>query len=126
MAIGALTTSAAVFAQNASLASTKSPEQPYFEFQVEKPVSPKPGNPHPRLPSDARARASGGIVTAQFVVDTTGKVDMSTFQIVSASNDAFTPAVREVLPTMRYYPAEIAGKKVPQLVEQPFRFAATQ
>jgi protein TonB len=34
----------------------------------------------------------------------------------------FAAAVRTALPTMRFLPAEISGKKVRQQVQQPFVF----
>jgi protein TonB len=35
----------------------------------------------------------------------------------------FEQAVRSALPNMRFLPAEIGGRKVKQLVQQPFVFA---
>jgi len=100
--------------------------QAFFDFQVEKPVSARPGNPHAQYPDDLRARARGGEATVQFVVDTTGKVDMATFEVVKASEPAYANAVKRVLPQMRYFPAEEGGHKVRQLVEQDFRFAPAE
>jgi protein TonB len=115
-------------AQAAQLASTGNAAngQAYFEFQVEKPVSARPGNPHAQYPDDLRARARGGEVTCQFVVDTAGKVDMTTFEVVKASEASYAAAVKRVLPQMRYFPAEEGGHKVRQLVEQDFRFAPSE
>ena len=59
---------------------------------------------------------------AQFVVLETGRADMDTFKILSSDNDLFSSAVRNVLPSMRFLPAEIGGKKVRQLVQLPFEF----
>ena len=67
-----------------------------------------------------------GEVLAQFVVDTTGRADMSTFKVLKSSHELFTTAVRNVLPQMRFYPAEIGGRKVKQMVQQPFTFALTK
>ena len=63
-----------------------------------------------------------GEVLMQFVVDTTGKVDMSQLKVLKSSHDLFTNAVRQFLGSARYYPAEIGGRKVKQLVQQPFVF----
>jgi protein TonB len=124
----ALIAAPAMHAQGAptSLATNTTEEKAYFEFQVEKPVASKPGNPHPHYPADPHARATGGVVTAHFVVDTLGHVDMATFEVVTASDKSFVSVVKDVLPDMRYYPAEIGGHKVRQMVEQPFRFAPEQ
>jgi periplasmic protein TonB len=67
-----------------------------------------------------------GEVLAQFVVDTTGRADMSTFKILKSSHDLFTNSVRSVLPNMRFYAAEIGGRKVKQLVQMPFQFTLTK
>jgi outer membrane biosynthesis protein TonB len=110
----------------ASLTSSSTDAKAFFEFQVEKPVASKTGNPHPRYPNDERARATGGVVTAQFVVDTLGHIDVASFEVVNASDKSFIAPVKDVLHEMRYYPAEIGGHKVRQLVEQNFRFAPAQ
>ncbi len=126
--LASFATALSASAQAAQLASTGNAGngQAYFEFQVEKPVSAKPGNPHAQYPDDLRARARGGEVTCQFVVDTTGKVDMATFEVVKASEAAYAAAVKRVLPQMKYFPAEEGGHKVRQLVEQDFRFAPSE
>ncbi len=101
-------------------------EQTYFEFQVEKQVAPAPGNPTPRYPDMLRSANVEGEVLVQFVVDTTGRVEMATFKVLKTSHDLFTNAVRQALSTMRFYPAEIGGRKVKQLVQQPFNFTLTR
>ena len=100
--------------------------QTYFEFQVEKQVSPFPGNPSPRYPDMLRSANVEGEVLAQFVVDTTGRADMSQFKVLKSTHDLFTNAVRASLPNMKFYPAEVGGKKVKQLVQMPFQFSLTK
>jgi outer membrane biosynthesis protein TonB len=97
--------------------------QTYFDFQVEKPVLARPDNPRPEYPHDFQVRARGGEVEIQFVVDTNGRADMKTFQALNTTDQSVTESVRDVLPTMRFYPAESDGRKVRQLVRQTFRFA---
>ena len=65
-------------------------------------------------------------VLAQFVVDTTGRADMSQFKVLKSTHDLFTNAVRSSLPQMKFYPAEVGGKKVKQLVQMPFQFSLTK
>jgi len=101
-------------------------DQTYFEFQVEKQVAPAPGNPSPRYPDMLRSANVEGEVLAQFVVDTTGKADMSTFKTLKETHALFTQAVKTALPQMRFYPAEVGGKKVKQLVQMPFQFNLTK
>jgi len=66
-----------------------------------------------------------GSVSAQYVVDTTGFADTTSFQVMKATNPEFVAAVREALPYMRFTPAKIGNLKVRQLVEQQFSFKIT-
>ncbi|HEY6219486.1 MAG TPA: TonB family protein [Gemmatimonadaceae bacterium] len=97
-------------------------DQPLFDFQVEKPAASNPSNQPPSYPNQLRAANIEGQVVAKFVVDTTGRADMKTFEIVKSDHELFTSAVRNVLPNYRFFPAELGGKKVKQLVQMPFVF----
>jgi periplasmic protein TonB len=101
-------------------------DQTYFEFQVEKQVAPAPGNAGPRYPDMLRSANVEGEVLVQFVVDTTGRVENGSVKILKTSHDLFTNSVRSALNNMRFYPAEIGGRKVKQLVQQPFNFTLTR
>lgn len=103
-----------------------SSETVYFEYQVEQPVSPKPGNPVPRYPDMLRSANVEGTVLAQFVVDPDGMPEMSTFKVVRSTHDLFTSAVKSALPEMRFNPAQVGGKGVYQLVQMPFEFNLTR
>jgi TonB family protein len=96
--------------------------EPYFEFQVERPVVPAARNVGPRYPEILRDAHVEGEVLAQFVVDHHGRVDMSTFRVLKSSHRLFTGAVREAVVGAQYVPAELHGARVPQLVQQPFVF----
>ena len=98
-------------------------DQPYFDFQVEKPVVMAPGAQGPAYPDMLRSAGIEGQVLAQFVVDTTGRAEMNTFKALKSDNDLFTTAVRNALQRMRFLPAEVGGRKVKQLVQQPFQFS---
>lgn len=98
------------------------PNQTYYEFQVEKPVAQIPGTGAPRYPDALRSSGVEGEVQAQFVVNEEGRADPGTFKVLKATNDLFAAAVRSALPNMRFYPAEVGGKKVKQLVQQSFQF----
>src|SRR5881227_2735318 len=89
-------------------------DQPYFEFQVEKQVQTAAGSPQPRYPDMLKSANIEGEVLAQFVVDTTGRADMSQFKVLKSTHDLFTNAVKASLPNMKFYPAEVGGKKVKQ------------
>jgi TonB family protein len=95
----------------------------YFEFQVEKQVQTAPDSPQPRYPELLKSEKIEGEVLAQFVVDTSGRAEAATFKVLKSSHDGFTQAVRNVLPNMHFYPAEIGGRKVRQMIQQSFTFA---
>lgn len=99
-----------------------SENQTYFEYQVEKPVMTAPGSPTPRYPEILKSAGVEGEVVVSFTVDTTGRAIPSTLTILKSTHDLFAAAVRTALPTMRFLPAEVGGKKVRQLVQQPFVF----
>lgn len=97
--------------------------QTYFEFQVEKPVMQAPGSATPRYPEILKSAGVEGEVLASFVVDTTGRAESGSYKVLKTSHELFASAVRNALPNMRFLPAEVGGRKVKQLVQQPFVFA---
>lgn len=100
--------------------------EPRFASQVEKPALQRSGNPSPRYPSVLESSRVEGSVLAQFVVDTLGRVDMSTFRVVESTNDLFSASLRSTLDKWRFYPAEAGGHKVRQIVQLPLKFVAPQ
>ena len=94
---------------------------PYMEFQVEKPVS-RIGGEAPQYPSQLKDSGVEGSVMVQFVVNESGRYESGTLKILSSSNAAFTAAVKDALPRMKFSAAQIGGKKVQQLVQMPFQF----
>ena len=94
----------------------------YFEFQVEVPVRPVQGRVQPAYPSLLRSSGSEGEVRVQYVVDTLGRADTSTFKVLRSTHELFSAAVREALPRMRFHPAEVGGRKVRQVVAEKFTF----
>jgi protein TonB len=96
--------------------------QTYFSFQVEKQVEPIASTQQVAFPEALRSSGVGGEVSAQFVVDTLGRIENGSFKVLKATNDMFASAVRSHLPRMRFYPAEVGGRKVRQLVQQGFVF----
>jgi protein TonB len=100
--------------------------QTYFEFQVEKPVMQAPNSAVPRYPEILKSAGVEGEVLASFVVDTTGRAEPGSFKVLHATHELFASAVRSALPNMLFLPAEVGGKKVKQLVQQPFVFAITK
>ena len=97
--------------------------QPYFEFKVDKQVAQIPDTVQLRYPKQLRAANVEGQVLLQFVVDTNGRADPSKAKAIRSSHELFTAAVMEVLPKLRFTPAEVGRRKVMQLVQQPFTFS---
>jgi TonB family protein len=93
-----------------------------YDFQVERPAIADTNNVPPTYPNDLRASKREGQVVAKFVVDTTGRADMSTFEVMKSDHPLFSEAVWKALPGYRFHPAELGGRKVKQLVQMPFNF----
>ena len=100
------------------------PEQVFFEFQVEQPATLPRNNPEPKFPAALRNTHPEGQVLCQFVVDTSGVADTTSFRILRTDHDLFSNAVREVLPRLQFTAAVFGGHKVRQLVQMPFAFKA--
>ena len=98
-------------------------DQPYFDFQVEKQAAVMPNQPKPAYPDMLQQAGIAGEVIAQFVVDTAGRAQMGTFKVIKSDNELFTQAVKSNLAKTKYFPAEVGGRHVMQLVEQQFAFA---
>jgi TonB family protein len=67
-----------------------------------------------------------GLVIAEFVVDTSGRVESGTVGIVSSTAPLFTDAVRVALESAAYIPAVKNGHAVRQFVQQPFEFSVNR
>jgi periplasmic protein TonB len=76
----------------------------------------------PRYPESLRRAGIDGSVLVKFVVDTTGRVDMASIEVVRSTHDAFTAAVRESLARMRFHPSRAGNRKVPATAMMPFQF----
>jgi periplasmic protein TonB len=114
-------------AQSTTADSTATAKPPaYFEFQVERTALPLAGSPGPSYPPQLRAARVEGEVLAQFVVGTDGRPDMRTFKVLRSSHELFSSAVRDAVNKMRFQPAEIEGRAVRQVIQQPFVFALGQ
>ena len=96
--------------------------QPLTAGIVDRPVVAMPGSASPRYPSLLQSAGVEGDVRAQFVVDTLGRVEHGSIRILDSTHQSFADAVRDALVRARFVPAEAGGRKVRQLVEQPFSF----
>ena len=94
----------------------------YLDFQVEKPAKIKIGV-SPAYPERLLSAKVEGEVLVQFVVDEKGVAEMSSFKVIRSTNTEFTESVKRAIRATTFAPAENGGKKVRQLVQQPFQFA---
>ena len=62
------------------------------------------------------------LVTAQFVVDSTGRVDQRSIAFVGEANVLFERAVRRALEQARFTPAMLRGRPVRMMMRQDFVF----
>lgn len=97
-------------------------EQPYYEYEVEKAAAGYPSNQGPRYPEALRSANVEGVVSVRFIVDTLGRAEPGSVRIVSTTHELFAESVKKMIPAWRFYPAEIGGRKVRMLVEQPIEF----
>lgn len=97
--------------------------EPFTEAMVEKTVQARAGNPTPKYPSFLASAGVEGAVYAQFVVDTTGRVEPESIRFTKSDHALFEREVRQVLLRSRFVPAEFGQHRVRQLVEQAFAFA---
>jgi TonB family protein len=102
----------------------KAPEPPqaFSEIEVDSAAVRDPTSIGPTYPQKLLdAKVEGG-TRVQFVVDSTGHVDIASLVILISTHPEFTQAVRDALPRMKYQPARLGKRPVAQLVEQHFGF----
>ena len=98
------------------------PGIPLLDSQVEVQAALDARSPMPRYPQLLRDAGVEGQALLRFVVDTLGRVEQGTVQVVQSTHPAFALAVQAALPQMRFAPARIGARKVRQLVEFPLQF----
>ena len=94
----------------------------FVAADLDRVVERDPTSAAPSYPPDLEKQAVEGGVSAEWVVDSTGHADTTSFHVVTSTHPGFTEAVRAVLPLMRFRPAELAGRRVAQMVRQEFMF----
>ncbi|MFL5595385.1 MAG: energy transducer TonB [Gemmatimonadaceae bacterium] len=101
-------------------------DAPLRADQVERQVAVVPGSPPPKYPEILRNSAVEGQVIAVFVVDASGRAEVDSVRFARSDNQLFEEAVRTALRRMRFFPAEVGGRKVRQLVQMPFVFTISR
>jgi protein TonB len=94
---------------------------PFGALEVDRAATPRT-RVEPRYPEVLRERGIAGAVVVRFVVDSAGRIAAGSLQVLEATDPRFADAVREALARTRFVPAEAAGRRVAQLVEQRFEF----
>jgi TonB family protein len=97
----------------------------YSILDVEESATRSEGSAAPAYPPELMKEGTEGGVFIRFVVDSTGRADSSTIEIVRASHPLFAMAVRQAVPQMMFSPASMGGRHVRQAVEQNFEFRIT-
>ena len=101
----------------AAFASTR------FARDVTTPAAPVPGNRDPAYPAELAEQGVRGVISTMFVVDSIGQPDVATLRVLSAApNERFVDAIRAVLPSTRFVPANKDGDWVPQVVQVTYDF----
>lgn len=111
------------FANGVTPVEPVEPTHTYQDFEVQKPVVQVPGSAAPRYPELLKAGGVEGEVLVEFTVDTTGRADPASLKVLKSTHELFALAVKNAMPGMRFLPAEVDGRRVKQLVRQPFVFA---
>src|SRR5450759_1570433 len=105
-----------------SLAEAASAQDAFTLTDVDTTAARDPQSAAPAYPVFLKSRGIEGAAVVRFVVDTTGRADPASFQLIETNHPLFGAAVRDALPGMKFRPASIGARKVRQLVEQPFIF----
>jgi protein TonB len=80
--------------------------------------------PTPEYPAALASVGIEGRVEIQFVVDTTGKVEPSSFEVVKSTQVGFEPAARTAILGSLFRPARLSNVPVRQLTRQSIKFVA--
>ncbi len=80
------------------------------------------GSAAPAYPASLLTIGVEGYVEAEFIVDTTGWVDLGSVRMLSSTHKEFESSVRLALMAMQFRPAWRGARRVRQLVSQRFTF----
>ena len=110
----------------APMEKLNSPDSVYSLLEVEEAATRTAGSAAPAYPGDLVKDGTEGSVYLRFVVDSSGRADVGSIEVIRSTHPAFTQAVRSALPLMMFTPAAVGGRHVRQLVEQNFQFRLTR
>lgn len=92
------------------------------EIEVDSTVVRDPTSAAPLYPAELLAKNIEGSAYVNYVVDTTGRVDISTITVVRSTHPEFARSVRDALAMMKFQPAVQSSRRVRQWVQQNFAF----
>lgn len=104
------------------LAEAAAAQDAFTLLDVDSSATRDPESAAPVYPPLLQAQGIEGMAIVRFVVDTSGRADLDSYQLIDTNHPLFNAAVLEALPGMKFRPATIGAKKVRQLVELPFAF----
>jgi TonB family protein len=109
-------------AQPETPATTTQIETAVTEIEVDSAVVRDPESAAPVYPKELLAKGVEGSTFVHYVVDTTGRVDTATVQIIRTTHVEFARSVRDALALMKFRPAIQSSHRVRQWVQQSFAF----
>jgi periplasmic protein TonB len=80
------------------------------------------GQMGPAYPDSLRSRSLDGLVVVRFVIDTLGRVERPTLDVLESTHPLFAASVRTALTRLRFLPARLSGRLVRVRMEQRFEF----
>jgi TonB family protein len=104
----------------------ESPDSVYSMLDVEETAARTAGSAAPIYPQDLMKAGTEGGVFIRFVVDSSGRADAASIEVIRSTHPSFTQSVRQAVPLMMFTPATVGGHHVRQLVEQNFEFKLTR
>ncbi len=78
--------------------------------------------PYPRYPEMLRQAGIEGSVLLEFVIDTTGRVEVGSLKVLQSTNRAFEGPAKDVISRSLYRPGRVRGQAVRVLVSQQIGF----
>ncbi len=110
----------------AATARTHSTDSVYSILAVDETAARVQRSAAPVYPLRMLKEGIEGTVLTRFIIDSTGRVDSVSVEVLRATDPAFAESVRVALAGMLFSPAVVAGHAVRQLVEQRFEFTILQ
>jgi len=94
----------------------------FRETEVGEPAALIFENRGPKYPPSFEMTGTAASVETEFVVDSTGRADMTTFGLLQPVPASFVESVRDFLLTARFTLARVGGHPVAMCVKQRFEF----